>query len=136
MLCSFPGGFNYVNGDLHNTQYNTYILTPAGGPSPHQQNAASHAPPAGPGNSGPAAGSSISSGTAQQYVDYSMSMAAGGYLPAAVPQGPAANLQPSTTSGQLLTAGQYAHYPLPGQLENAGQTGNLVEVVNYCMLIN
>jgi hypothetical protein len=132
-VCGFvvyAGTFNYVNGEMHNTQYNAYILTPAAGPSAHQPTAGSHATPAGQGTSAPAGGN-ITGTAQQQYVDYSMPVAAGGYLTTVTPQGSAANLQPSTTSGQLLSAGQFAHYPLGGQLENSGQTGNPLKLLIF-----
>lgn len=108
---------------MHNTQFSTYILTPTAGPGAHQPAAGGHATPAGPGTSAPAGGN-ITGTAQQQYVDYSMPVAAGGYLTTVPPQCSTANMQPSTSSGQLLSAGQFAHYPMGGQLENSGQTGN------------
>ena len=106
---------------MHNSHYNAYILAPAAGPNTHQPSAA---PPSGPGNSAPPVGGTGSS--AQQYVDYSMSMAPSGYIPAPAPQGSVSNIQPSTSSGPLLSAGQYSHYQLTGQVESAAQTGLLI----------
>jgi hypothetical protein len=115
---------------MHNTQYSTYILTPAAGPSAHQPAAVSHAAPAGPGTSAPAGGN-ITGSAQQQYVDYSIPVAAGGFMTNVAPPGSVANIQPSTTSGQHLSSGQFTHYPLTGQLENSGQTGILLKLTIF-----
>lgn len=107
-------------------------MTPAPGPNAHQPVAPSHVPPTvAAGTSAPVGGSGITGPATQQYVDYSMPMAGSGYLATTAPQAAATNLQqPSTTSGPMLATGQYAHYnTLPGQQENAGQTGRMM---SYC----